>query len=55
MTAPIITKMEAIIAALVNDNILEPTADPKILDASLAPRDHPRKRPLDINNTSMIL
>jgi hypothetical protein len=38
--------MEAIIAALLNDTIFEPTADPKICDASLAPSDQPRKSPL---------
>jgi hypothetical protein len=36
----------AMIAAFLKLNIFEPTADPKTLDASLAPRDHPRKRPL---------
>jgi hypothetical protein len=34
------------IAAFLNDTIFEPTAEPKIWDASFAPRDQPRKRPL---------
>jgi len=46
MTAPRITKTDAIIAALLKDTILEPTAEPNTFDASLAPSDHPRKRPL---------
>ncbi len=45
-TAPIITKTAAVTAARVKETILEPTADPNTLEASLAPSVHPRKRPL---------
>jgi hypothetical protein len=48
------TKMEAIIAAFLKVTIFEPTAEPKILAASLAPSDHPRKRPL-VRKKSIIL
>ena len=45
-TAPIITKTEATRAIGRKRAIFEPTAVPKILAASFAPKDHPRKRPL---------
>jgi hypothetical protein len=38
--------MEAIMAAFLKDTILEPTAEPNTCEASFAPSDHPRKRPL---------
>ena len=46
ITAPSIKKTEAIIAAFLNVTIFDPTAEPKICEASFAPNDHPRKRPL---------
>lgn len=47
-TAPIMTKILMIIAACLNLTTLAPTAVPKRLAASLAPRDQPKKRPLAI-------
>ena len=49
-TAPKTKKIQAITAAVVKRSILVPTAVPKIFDASLAPKDHPRKSPLDRKN-----
>ena len=43
--APSSTKSEAKIAAVQNFTMREDTAEPKALDASLAPRDQPRKIP----------
>jgi len=45
-TAPSMTNMEAMTAAVRKRTILVPTAVPKMLAASLAPNDHPRNRPL---------
>jgi len=39
--------MLAIRAAFLNLYIFEPTAEPKILAASLAPSDQPKNKPLD--------
>jgi hypothetical protein len=39
--------MEQQTAAVLNLIILDPTAVPNTLDASLAPRDQPRNNPLD--------
>ena len=50
ITAPSITKIEQIIAALRQLTIRVPTAVPKTLAASLAPSAHPKNRPLDKNN-----
>jgi hypothetical protein len=47
--------MLAIIAAVRNFIIREPTAVPKILAASLAPNDHPKNKPLDRKNNVNIL
>jgi len=47
MTAPRITKMLAIRAAVEKRTIRLPTAVPKTLAASLAPSDQPKKRPLE--------
>jgi hypothetical protein len=47
MTAPRMTKILQTRAAVLNFTIREPTAVPKTLDASLAPRDQPRNSPLD--------
>ena len=48
------TKMEAIIAACLKRIILEPTADPKTLDASLEPNVQPKKSPLVMKNKKLI-
>ena len=45
-TAPKITKIEAITAAVLNLIILVPTDIPKTFEASLAPKDHPKNKPL---------
>ena len=45
--APITTKTAATPAAVRKRTIFVPTAVPKMFAPSLAPRDHPRKRPLD--------
>jgi hypothetical protein len=47
ITAPKKIKIEAIKAAVRNRTIFVPTAVPQTLAASFAPRDHPKKRPLD--------
>jgi hypothetical protein len=47
-------KTDAMIAAFLKLTILEPTADPNIWEASFAPRDHPRKRPLVRKNKIII-
>ena len=46
ITAPIITNTLATIAANLKRTILEPTAVPKTLAASLAPSDQPKNNPL---------
>ena len=48
-TAPMIMKIEAMMAAVLNFSILVPTAVPKMFEASLAPNDQPRKSPLEMN------
>jgi hypothetical protein len=50
ITAPRITKIEQIIAAFRQVTIFVPTAVPKTLAASLAPRAHPKNKPLDKNS-----
>ena len=45
--APNKTQIEQIMAAVLHDTIFVPTAVPKTLAASLAPRAQPRKSPLD--------
>jgi hypothetical protein len=47
--------MDAIIAAFLKEIIFDPTAEPKTLDASLAPRDQPRKSPLVKKNKIILL
>ena len=42
-TAPIITKIDEIRAAVLNFTIFEPTAVPKMLEASFAPKDQLKK------------
>ena len=54
ITAPIMTKSEAMMAAVLNLTILVATAVPKILAASFAPNDHPRKSPLVRKNQIML-
>jgi len=49
-TAPRMTKILAMRAARRNETIREATAVPKMLEASFAPVDHPRKRPLRRKN-----
>ena len=51
-TAPNKTQIEQIMAAVRHDTIFVPTAVPKTLAASLAPRAQPRKRPLDKNTNT---
>src|SRR6056300_24445 len=53
ITAPRITKILQIIAAVLKLIILVPTAVPKTLAASLAPRDQPKNNPP--NKNSMIV
>jgi hypothetical protein len=48
--APRRTNRDAMIAAVVKRSILEVTAGPITLEASLAPRDHPRKTPPRMEN-----
>ena len=45
-TAPIITKIEQMMAAVENVTILVPTAVPNTLAATIAPNAHPKNRPL---------
>ena len=47
ITAPIITKIDPTIAAVVKRSIFVPTAVPNIFAASLAPSDQPRNNPLE--------
>ena len=47
ITAPEIIKIESITAAVLKRTIFVVTAVPKIFAASFAPRDHPKKSPLD--------
>ena len=54
-TAPRITAADAIIAARRKLIILDPTAEPKMFEASLAPNDQPRKSPLVRKNRIMLL
>ena len=51
----IITNMEAIITAELNLTILEPTAEPNILAASLAPKDQPKNKPLVKKNKNIFI
>ena len=46
ITAPKVTNIPQHTAAVLNLTIFEATAVPNTLDASFAPKDHPRKRPL---------
>src|SRR5690554_7414058 len=54
-TAPRTIKIEAIRAAVLKRTILVPTAVPKTLAASFAPRDQPKKRPLDKKKRIIVL
>jgi hypothetical protein len=45
--APSKTQIEQMMAAVRHETIFVPTAVPKTFAASLAPKAHPRKRPLD--------
>jgi hypothetical protein len=47
--------MEAIIAAFLKVTIFEPTAEPKIFEASFAPSDQPRNSPLVRKKRIMLL
>jgi hypothetical protein len=47
-------KMLQHIAAVLNRIILLPTAVPNTFDASLAPSDQPRKRPLDRKKANIL-
>ena len=54
-TAPSMTKILQMIAAVLKLTILVPTAVPKTLAASLAPRDQPKNNPPNKNNKIVIL
>jgi hypothetical protein len=54
MTAPKTMKILQQMAAVRNRTILLPTAVPKTLEASLAPRDQPKNKPLDRKKRNII-
>ena len=51
--APKTTNMEAIKTAALNLIIFDPTAEPKIFAASLAPKDQPKNKPLVKKNINI--